>query len=68
MAQFVIVAFLLAIVAALGASMLFMVRDTGDSRRTVKALTWRIGLSLLLIVVLAVCFHFGWIQPHGIRP
>lgn len=68
MAEFVIIAFLIAIVTALGSSMFFMMRDSSESRRGVKALTWRIGLSVALIVVLLLCFHFGWLHPHGITP
>lgn len=68
MAKFVVIAFLIAIIAALGSGMLFMLRDDSESRRAVKALTWRISLSIALIVVLVLCFYFGWLQPHGIRP
>lgn len=68
MAKFIVIAFLIAIVAALGSSMFFMMRDDSESRRGVKALTWRIGLSVALIVVLLLSFHFGWLHPHDIKP
>lgn len=69
MTNSVIVVFLFAIVAALLAGMVFLVKDGGTSRRrTVRALTLRIGLSLALIVFLVLSYHFGWIQPHGVRP
>lgn len=68
MTTILIIAFLLAIVIALGSGMVFMIKDDGDSHRTVRALTWRIGLSLTLIAVLALGYYMGWIQPHGIRP
>lgn len=64
----VIVVFLIAIVTALMAGMVFLVKDDGSRRRTVGALTLRIGLSLALIVFLVLGYHFGWIQPHGIKP
>jgi len=32
--------------------------------RTVKALTWRIGLSILLFILLFIGFYEGWISPH----
>ena len=41
-------------------------RDQGRSTRTVKALTWRIGLSLALFLLLFVSYYFGLIRPHGI--
>jgi hypothetical protein len=32
------------------------------------ALTWRIGLSLALFVLLMAGFYFGIIEPHGLAP
>ena len=43
-----------------------MMTDKGDSNRTVKALTRRIGLSVLLIVLVIVGILTGIIRPHGI--
>ncbi|ERJ17841.1 Putative membrane protein [Salinisphaera shabanensis E1L3A] len=66
MVKIFIVVFLLAIIAALGSGLVFLVRDSGDTRRTVKALTWRISLSLLLIVLLVVGYLTGIVQPHNL--
>ncbi|WP_232220410.1 DUF2909 domain-containing protein [Legionella tunisiensis] len=44
----------------------FLVRDEGKTKRTVKALTWRIALSLLLFLFLLLAFKMGWIQPHAV--
>lgn len=66
MVKIFIVVLLLAIVAALGSGLVFLVRDTGDTRRTVKALTWRIGLSVLLIALLVVGYLTGLVQPHNL--
>jgi hypothetical protein len=30
-----------------------------------RALTIRVGLSILLFVLLLVAWQLGWIQPHG---
>ena len=51
-----IVLALLAIVASLFSGLVFLTRDGGQSRRTLRALTWRIGLSvgLFLLILLAV--------------
>jgi small neutral amino acid transporter SnatA (MarC family) len=54
------------ILAALGSSLIFLVRDAGKTKRTVKALTWRISLSLLLFLFLFLAFSMGWINPHGV--
>lgn len=68
MAKIIIVIFLVAIVTALMAGMVFLVKDDGDSKRTVRALTWRISLSLALITLLVIGYAAGWIQPHGVMP
>lgn len=49
---------------SLGSALYFLMHDKGDSDRIVKALTWRIGLSILLFVILFLGFAFGWIAPH----
>ena len=63
LAKFIIILFLLAIVYALGSSFYFLVRDKGQGDRTVWRLTWRIGLSLLLLVMLYAAFLLGWLHP-----
>jgi hypothetical protein len=44
----------------------FLFRDQGRGTRTAKALTWRIGLSITLFVLLMAGFYFGIIPPHGL--
>ncbi|MES1939473.1 hypothetical protein T5B8_04498 [Salinisphaera sp. T5B8] len=66
MVKIVIIMFLIAIVAALGYGLMSLVRDTGDTRRTVKALTWRIALSILLITLLVIGYLTGIVQPHNL--
>ncbi|MBX3708308.1 MAG: twin transmembrane helix small protein [Gammaproteobacteria bacterium] len=51
---------------SLGSALYYLVRDKDNSTRAVKALTWRIGLSLLLFVILMVAFAMGWIVPHQV--
>lgn len=64
--KIIIVAFLLIILYSLGSALFFLVHDKGDSDRVVKALSWRIGLSLLLFILLFVAFALGWITPHPV--
>lgn len=61
-----IVAFLLLILYNLGAGLYYMMVDKGQSDRTVKALTWRIGLSVLLILLVILGILTGVIHPHNI--
>ena len=66
--KIVVVLLLLVIIASLGSSLFFMMRDRGKTDRTVRALTWRIGLSLVAFVLLMVGAATGLITPHGIVP
>ncbi len=61
----VIVLFIFTIFISLGSALYYLVQDKGESQRTIRALTWRIGLSFLLFVLLLIAFALGWIQPHG---
>lgn len=54
------------ILASLASSLVFLVRDEGKTKRTVKALSWRIGISLALFIFLFVAFSLDWIKPHGL--
>ncbi|WP_148340093.1 twin transmembrane helix small protein [Aquicella siphonis] len=51
---------------SLGSALYFLMRDRENSERIVKALTWRIGLSLLLFVILIFAYAMGWLVPHQI--
>jgi uncharacterized BrkB/YihY/UPF0761 family membrane protein len=52
-----------AIVASLASGLVYLFKDEHDSRRLVKALTWRIGLSVALFVVLLLAYALGLIEP-----
>ena len=39
-----------------------------DGAKMVKALAWRIGLSVALFVLLIVAYYSGWIDPHRAVP
>lgn len=43
--------------------MFYLVKDRSGTDRTVKALTWRIGLSVALFALLMLGYHLGWIEP-----
>lgn len=61
-----IVAFLIVILWNLGAGLYYLLTDRGETKRTVNALTWRIGLSVALIAVVILGIYTGWIKPHGL--
>jgi DUF2909 family protein len=56
------------IVLSLVSAMLHLVHDyKGESRRMVRALSVRIGLSIMLFIVLWAAWKMGWIEPHTVR-
>jgi len=61
-----IMAFLILIIWNLGAGLYYLMVDRSQSKRTVNALTWRIGLSITLIILLIVGIFSGKIVPHGV--
>jgi Protein of unknown function (DUF2909) len=68
MIKFLIVATLAAIIASLGTGLFHLVKDEGQSKRMVNALTVRIALSVLLFILLLVAWKGGLIHPRGFAP
>lgn len=55
------------IVLSMVSAMLHLVHDyKGETRRMVRALTLRIGLSIALFIVLWLTWKMGWIEPHAV--
>lgn len=63
----VIIFILCVILYCLFSGLFFLVKDNGDSKRVVRALTWRIGLSIALFLFLLLAYGFGWIVPHSLN-
>ena len=59
--RYVVIAALLLIVASLGSALFFVFHDRSGSKRAVKALAIRVGLSLVLFLFLMAGFYFGFI-------
>lgn len=55
------------ILISLGSALFYLMRDHGQSKRTVKALTVRIGLSVALFVFILLAYALGWIEATGLR-
>lgn len=64
--KLIIVAFLVVILYNLGAGLYYMIADKGQTDRTVNALTKRIALSVVLILLVILGIWSGVIQPHGV--
>lgn len=54
---------------SLGLGMVFLLRDRGRGTRTVRALTWRIGIWVALFLLLLGGLYSGLITPNSsLRP
>ena len=58
--KYVVILFLIFILYSLGAAAWFMVKGQG-SQRMVRALTIRVGLSVVLFLMLMGSYYFGYI-------
>jgi hypothetical protein len=64
--KILVVLVLFTIIGSLFSGLFFLIRDKGASDRTVRALTVRISLSVLLFVLLMIGYVTGLLQPHGV--
>jgi hypothetical protein len=63
----------LAIFAALGSALFFMLRgaqptNPAKSKRMARALAVRVSLSIALFLCILIAWKLGYIQPTGIAP
>lgn len=66
--KILLIAMLLFIILNLAAGFVYLMKDRGSTTRTVRALTWRVGLSFVLLLLLMVGFATGLIKPHSALP
>lgn len=59
--KIVVIILVLFIVASLGSGLFFMLTEQSGSRRMVKALALRVGLSITLFLLLMAGYYFGLI-------
>lgn len=52
------------IILSLGSGLYFVFHDRSDSKRAVKALAVRVGLSLGLFLFLMVAYYFGFVPQR----
>lgn len=63
--RILVVAVLVAIVLSLGSALFHLSRAGGDPKRMLRSLTWRIGLSVGLFLLLLLGWYAGLIRPHA---
>ena len=61
--KIIIIVFLITILYTLASSLFYLVREKGEGTGTVNRLSWRIGLSIVLFLLLWVAYQLGWIEP-----
>lgn len=59
--RIVVFIFIALILYSLFSGLYFVLKDKGQSDRAVKALTWRVVLSIAIFAILMLSFHFGLI-------
>lgn len=68
LSKILIIVIFLGIVLSMGSALVFLIKDKGQSNRTLHALTVRIVVSIALFALLFVLWGLGLINPHGVRP
>ena len=52
------------ILYSLGSALYHLTAQKGDQQKLMRSLTWRIGLSVALFLLLFVAWYLGLIRPH----
>ena len=65
--RIIVLLFIVFILASLASALYYLIKDKGQSDRTVRMLTVRVGLSLTLFLLLMGGYYFGLIPQHGLR-
>jgi uncharacterized membrane protein len=63
--RIVVVMLLAAIVSSLAIGLFHLSSGKGDSKKMLRALSYRIGLSLVLFLLLMLAWRMGWIAPNA---
>mgnify|MGYP001812200925 CR=1 FL=1 len=64
--KYLILIFFIFIIYSLGSALYYMMNDGEGSKRMVKALTMRVGISIALFIFVLFAFWMGWIKPTGV--
>jgi hypothetical protein len=59
--RYLVIGVFVLIVASLFSALVFIYKDQSGSKRAVKALAVRVGLSVGLFLLLMAGYYFGWI-------
>jgi cytochrome bd-type quinol oxidase subunit 2 len=62
--KILVIIVLFAIVGSLGSALFHLSSGKGDSKKMAKALTVRVGLSVVLFILLMLAYYNGLIEPN----
>ena len=62
--KYLIIIMLLFILFSLGSAMFYLVKGQGQSKNTLRFLTVRVALSVLLFLFIILAAKMGWIETH----
>lgn len=63
--KFAILLLFAVILGSLGSALFYLLKDQGDSKRTARALTVRIAVSIAAFLLLLLGYWAGLIEPHS---
>lgn len=61
--RYVVIAMLVMILASLASALYYMMKGRDDPKKMARALTFRVGLSVALFVLLMAGYFLGLVQP-----
>ena len=68
MDKILIAILLIVMLGSLASAFWYMYKDRGKGTRTVKALTFRISIWIVLFLLIVVGIYTGWITPSNTIP
>ncbi len=60
---FIVILFLL-IIGSLASALFHLLTSKETNDKTVRALTYRIGLSVFAFIIIIISKYFGWVYPY----
>lgn len=66
--KLIVMILLVAAVVSLFRALWSLVREESGSRRTMRALAWRVGFSVAVFLFLLLSMYMGWVTPHDVNP
>jgi formate/nitrite transporter FocA (FNT family) len=64
--RILVIAVFAGILVSLGSALYQLTRSGGDSKKMVRSLAIRVGLSVALFLLLMIAWYAGLIAPHGL--